>query len=252
VRSIGEEIVAEVIGTFALIFIGAGAVVILSGGGAAGLVGIALAHGLVLAVFVSNLGHISGAHFNPAVTVGAWVAGKIETTRAGIYILAQLAGAALGAAVLRWALPLAVWKDAFLGTPTVNHAQGITSAKAVLLEAVLTFFLVMTVFATAIDERGTFKAIAGLPIGFVLTFDILVAGPLTGAAMNPARTFGPALLSGHWTDFWVYVAGPAIGSIVAATVYQFSFLRTRAVVSAPVTDTPIGGGPDGQDVKDES
>ena len=239
-----EQAIAEFVGTLALVFIGAGSVVILGAAlGTAGVIGIALAHGLVLAIMVSNLGHISGGHFNPAVTASVWVAGKIETGRAGIYILSQLAGAAAGAGLLRWGLPEAVWRQANLGSTTIAHNFGITNLKALLLEAILTFFLVFTVFATAVDDRGVFKSIAGLSIGLVLTMDILVGGLLTGASMNPARTFGPALVSGTWNDFWVYVGGPLLGGVVAATLYLFSFLGGRTMI-APRTELPIGGGPE--------
>jgi MIP family channel proteins len=235
VKQIWEQMVAEVIGTFALVFIGAGSVVILGGSAnAAGLVGIALAHGLVLAIMISNLGHISGGHFNPAVTISTWVAGKIETIRAGFYICAQLFGAVVGALLLRASLPERIWRQTNLGATTVSHQFGITNGKAVLIEAILTFFLVITVFAIAIDDRGVFKAIAGLPIGLVLTFDIIVGGLLTGASMNPARSFGPALVAGKWTDFWVYLAGPLSGGIIGAAVYWFAFLRGRDAAAPPM------------------
>jgi MIP family channel proteins len=239
-RSTAEQALAEFIGTLALVFIGAGAVVITVSGAGSGLLGVALAHALVLAVMVSGFGHISGGHFNPAVTLSVWVAGKIETTRAGVYIVAQLAGAVVGAGFLRWVMPESLWRPASLGATLVSS---ISNGRAVLLEGILTFFLVITVFAVAVDDRGTFKAIAGLPIGLVLGFDILVGGPLTGASMNPARSFGPALVGGTWTNFWVYVVGPAIGGLIAASLYMFFFLRDREV-AAPRTETPIGGGPE--------
>lgn len=244
-KTIGEQAVAEFLGTLALVFIGAGSVVIAAAnaGGYLGLIGVALAHGLVLATFISNLGHISGAHFNPAVTVSVWVGGKLESRRAVVYILAQLAGAVSGAGLLRWVMPESLWRSGSLGATLVSHEIGITSARAVLLEALLTFFLVITVYAVAVDDRGTFKAIAGLPIGLVLVFDILVGGQLTGASMNPARSFGPALVAGEWSDFWVYVIGPVSGGIIAAALYAFVFLRFREV-TAPRTETPVGGGPE--------
>jgi MIP family channel proteins len=223
-----EQAVAEFVGTMALVFVGAGSVAVLAPElGDQAVVGIALAHGLVLAIMVSNLGHISGAHLNPAVTVGVWIAGRIGTLRALGYVVAQLVGAAAGAGLLRWALPEAVWRETALGLPQVNAAAGISDGKAVLIEAVLTFFLVFTVFAAAVDERGAFGKVAGLTIGLVLTMDILVGGSLTGASMNPARTFGPALVAGEWSDFWVYVAGPLAGAIIAATLYWVAFLRVR-------------------------
>jgi MIP family channel proteins len=244
-KTMWEQLVAEVIGTFALVFIGAGAVVVLTpqlGGGTA-ILGVALAHALVLAVMVSNLGHISGAHFNPAVTIGVWVAGKIETARAGLYVVAQLVGAALGAGLLRLVLHEDLWRDTSLGLTQINRALQVTDLQAVLIEGILTFFLVFTVFATAIDDRGVFTSVAGLTIGLVLGFDILMGGTLTGASMNPARSFGPALIAGEWTDLWVYVVGPVSGAVVGASVYLFAFLRGREV-AAPRTETPIGGGPE--------
>ncbi len=226
-NGLGRQVIAEFVGTLALVFIGAGAVCALQPLGSIGVIGVALAFGLVLAIMVSNLAHISGGHFNPAVTAGVWVAGKIESMRAVLYVLAQLAGAAAGAALLRWALPKRIWDPVSLGATLVNHGDGITNEKAVIIEAVLTFFLVFTVFAVAVDERGVLKSIAGLSIGLVWTMGILVAGFFTGGSMNPARSFGPAVISGTWTDLWVYVAGPLIGSILAASLYWFAFLRIR-------------------------
>ena len=161
---------------------------------------------------------------------------KIETVRAGVYIVAQLAGAAAGALLLRLALPSSIWKSSSLGATLINHSVGISASKAVLIEAILTFFLVFTVFAVAVDDRGVFKAIAGLPIGLVLTFDILMGGLLTGASMNPARSFGPALVGGTWTDFWVYILGPVAGAVIAAEVYWFFFLRPQEAADAPEED----------------
>ena len=245
-KTIREQLTAEFFGTFSLVFIGAGAAALLGfRPDIAGLIGIALAHGLVLAVMVSALAHISGGHFNPAVTISVWVSGKIETVRALLYILAQLVGAAAGAGLLRMAVPERLWRHdpTSLGATALSRQFGVTPANALLLEAALTFFLVFTVFAVAIDDRGVFKSVAGIPIGLVLTFDILVGGFLTGASMNPARSFGPALLIWEWKDFWIYLAGPLAGGIVAASIYWFSFLRGR-VVTAPRTETPIGGGPE--------
>jgi aquaporin Z len=239
--TIWEQAIAEFVGTFALVFIGTGAVML---DGSAGLLGIALAFGLVLAIMVSALGHISGAHFNPAVTIGAWVGGKIETMRAGLYILVQLVAAAAASLVLRALLPSLVWKGSHLGATLVTkQLPGFGAGKAVILEAILTFFLMLTVYATAVDDRGAFSKIAGLAIGLVLTMDILVGGLLTGASMNPARSFGPALVSGTWTDFWVFVIGPIAGAVLAAALYSFAFLRDRQV-AAPREEVPIGGGPE--------
>ena len=158
-----------------------------------------------------------------------------------MYIISQLAGGAAGAALLRVTLIETIWKPSHLGTPVVAH-QVMSNGKAVLLEAILTFFLVFAVYGTAIDERGPFTKTAGLTIGLVLTFDILVGGPLTGAAMNPARWFGPALVSGFWKDWWVYWIGPIGGGVIAAAVYWFAFLGGREkMVRLPRTEKPIEG-----------
>jgi aquaporin Z len=227
VERTGQQAAAEFIATFTLTFIGAGSV-ILNAAGRLDLVGVALAHGLALAIMVSVTAHISGGHVNPAVTAGLWVTGRIDTVRAIVYVVAQLLGASAGALALRATFPDTLWRSANLGTPV--PAPGISAGNAVVLEAILTFFLVFVVYGTAVDERGPFAKLAGFPIGLVLTMDILAAGPLTGASMNPARTFGPALVSGTWTDTWVYWVGPVSGGIIAGAVYWMLFLREREPV----------------------
>lgn len=213
--------VAETIGTFALCFIGAGAICIaqLMEGKVtnAGLVGIALAHGCVLAVMISAMGHISGGHFNPAVTVGALVGGKISGPMAGAYVAAQLVGGVLAGFLLLGVFPESVWKPVNLGTPGLG--SGVSMGTGILVELVLTFFLVMVVYGTAIDERGTWKAIGGFGIGFTVLCDILMGGPLTGASMNPARTFGPGLAAGYWDNHIVYWIGPLLGGSLAGLLY---------------------------------
>lgn len=218
-----RPLLAEFIGTFILIFIGAGA--ICADGytvGGVGLVGIALAHGVALFVIVSIFSYISGAHVNPAVTVGVLLARKIDAARAVGYVVFQLLGAAVAAFLLRAIFSSEVWQPAHLGTPALN--DGVGAGRAILIEGVLTLFLVYTVLATAVDERGP-KAVYPFSIGLVLTMDILVGGPLTGAAMNPARAFGPALASGFWTDHYVYWIGPILGGIAAALIYNKFFAK---------------------------
>ncbi len=222
-----KSYLAEFIGTFALIFVGAGSICAdaflrSAGQGGVGLLGIALAHGLVVAVMVSATGHISGGHINPAVTIGVLLGGKIKTGTALGYIIAQLLGAALAALLLRSFFPADAWQSAHLGATEV--AAGITPGVAAAIEMVLTFFLVFTVFGTAVDERGRGQ-IAGLGIGFVVAFDILAGGPLTGASMNPARTFGPALAGGYWSNHWVYWLGPLLGGAIAGLVYSGALLK---------------------------
>ena len=237
-----EQVVAEFLGTFALVFIGAGAVV-MSGTAGSGLVGVALAHGVVLAVMVSVLAHISGAHFNPAVTVAVWVVRKIDTVRALLYIVTQLVAGIMAALALRWVLPEGLWNPdgagASLGNTTVNFSLGMTETRGVVLEAFLTFFLVIAIFGTAVDDRGPFAKTAGLTIGLVLVFDILMGGPLTGASMNPARTLGPAVATGDFSDLWVYLAGPIGGGVIAAGLYWFVFLWWRGRVTAPPSRVPV-------------
>lgn len=204
--------VAETIGTFALCFIGAGSICI-----NAGLVGIALAHGCVLAVMISAMGHISGGHFNPAVTFGAWVGGKISVLKAGGYIASQLVGGTLAGFLLLQVFPESVWRPVNLGTPGLG--AGVSVGTGILVEVILTFFLVLVVYGTAIDDRGTWKAIGGFGIGFTVLCDILMGGPLTGASMNPARTFGPALAAGYWDHHIVYWIGPLVGGALAGVIY---------------------------------
>ena len=165
----GRSMVAEVLGTFALVFIGAGSIVTNQWTkGAVGLAGIAAAHGLVLSVMISALGHISGGHFNPAVTFAAWVARRIATLSAALYWVAQLLGAAAAGLLLLAVFPSQQWQPVHLGTPALG--LGIGFGKGVLVEAILTFFLVLAVFGVAIDSRGSFKSVAGFGIGLVLSF----------------------------------------------------------------------------------
>ncbi|MFQ5693309.1 MAG: MIP/aquaporin family protein [Nitrospinota bacterium] len=212
----GKAYLAEFVGTFGLCFIGAGAIITDAWFGGVGLIGIALAHGIVLSVMVSVFGHISGAHVNPAVTVGLLVGGKIAPGRAVGYIVSQLAGGVVAGLLLRVIYPAAVWSKVNLGTPGL--APQVSAGVGVLVEVILTLFLVLAVYGTAVDEKG--PSIGGFGIGLVLAFDILMGGPLTGASMNPARTFGPAVASGYWSAHWVYWVGPILGGILAAVIYK--------------------------------
>lgn len=215
--------VAEFVATFALIFIGAGAVIATNLG--LDLTGVALAHGLVLAIMVSVTAHVSGGHVNPAVTIGLWVAGKIPSGRAVIYMVAQLLGAVVAAFLLKYLVPGELFDASDGGTPIL--AEGFAAGKGIVLEAVMTFFLVFAVFGTAVDDRGPFSKTAGLTIGLVIAFDIMAFGPYTGAAMNPARWFGPAMAATSWSDWFVWIVGPIAGGIIAAVLYQSVFLRDR-------------------------
>jgi aquaporin Z len=218
--------VAEFIGTFALIFIGATA------GLYNDLVASALASGLVIAIFVSAFAGISGGHFNPAVTLGFLVTRRIPPVTAVFYWIVQFGAATLAALLLKWIFPSNIETSSHLGAPQVNSA--ITSGKAVTIEAICTFFLVLVVFATAVDALGAFEKIAGLAIGLTITMGALMAGPLTGGAFNPARAFGPELVADYWKNAWVWYVGPLAGGALAAILYELLYL------SRPYHDEEIG------------
>lgn len=217
---------AELIGSFALTFVGAGAIL----NGANDLFAIAAAHALTLAIFVSALGHISGGHFNPAVTLGFLVTKRITKDLAFVYWAFQFAGGVLAATMLRVVYDDRIADGGDLGIPRLG--EGVAGWEGLILEIVMTFFLVFVVFATAVDPRGAFKYVAGFAIGLTIGVDILIGGPLTGAAMNPQRAFGPELMSWTWSDAWVYYLGPAIGGVLAALAYDRLYLRPMEVETA--------------------
>src|SRR5438034_5473121 len=191
--------VAEFTGAFTLIFIGAGAIISTGGDkGASDRLLIALAHGLAIGVMASALAHVSGGHFNPAVTLGALVGRQISLRLALVYWVSQLLGATVAAVMLLGVFAPAEWQPYKLGTPTLGPTVGWGSA--ILVEAVLTFFLAFVVYGTGIDPKGSFNAVGGLAIGLTISLDIMMGGPLTGAAMNPARWFGPAVRSEEHTS----------------------------------------------------
>jgi aquaporin Z len=220
-RRAAAPVIAELVGTFLFFFVGIGAAVGLGSAvdPAAGLLVVALAHGIVLAVLVSALGAISGGHFNPAVTFGVWLAGKIHWHRAASYIVAQLIGGLLAAVALREVL---IAPGSTLGTPALGN---ITPLGGVLVEIVLTVILLIAVFGTAVDARG--PKLGGMAIGLAVAADILMGGPLTGAAMNPARWFGPAAATGMMDNWFVWVAGPLAGAAIVALAYRYLFAPTE-------------------------
>jgi aquaporin Z len=219
---LGRRLVAEALGTFSFVFVGA-AVVVVNGGfpnSGIGLLGIALAHAVALSVMVTATMTISGGHLNPAVTVGLLIARRINVASAAAYIVTQLAAACAAAFLVQVLLPPGAVRSALLGVPVI--ASSVTLGQAIGIEAVLTFFLVSAVFGTAVSPDA--PRVAGFGIGLVLLFDILVGGPLTGAAMNPARAFGPAAVSGQWLGHVVYWVGPLAGGIVAALLWEYVLL----------------------------
>ncbi|HYU06470.1 MAG TPA: MIP/aquaporin family protein [Thermoplasmata archaeon] len=227
-----RKAVAEFVGAFTLIFIGAGAVLTAGTTSTSDLLLIALAHGLAIGVMVSALAHVSGGHFNPAVTFGALVSGQIPPRLAGVYWIAQLLGGVGGAATLALIFPQTIWQPYHLGTPALGTVPSlgwdVGVGTGILVEAVLTFFLVFVIFGTGIDPKGSFNAVGGFAIGLTISIDIMMGGPLTGAAMNPARWFGPAMVSGFFDNWYVYWVGPLIGGAVAALLYRYVFLENSS------------------------
>jgi MIP family channel proteins len=227
--------VAEFIGTFALVFVGAGAVLSAGPETGAGTLEVALAHGLVIGAMVSALAHISGGHFNPAVTLAFLITRRLSAVLALAYFVVQLAGAALAALLLQWIFPTG--QEGTLGAPALG--PDIELGAGLVVEAILTFFLVWVVFATMADPRGSYTAIAGFAVGFVIAFDTLMGGPLTGAAMNPARAFGPELVANVWDDFWIWYVGPLAGGAIAALLYDELFLRPPKPVPPGPPETGV-------------
>src|SRR5881628_484294 len=216
--------IAELIGTFALCFIGAGAICTDAfTGGKVGLLGIAVAHGLVLSIAITATMHISGGHLNPAVTCAFLATNRMKPEMAGQYVASQILGAVLAGFTLKMVYAEKVWTRVHLGTPSLG--LDVSQGLGIFVEAILTFFLVFAVFGTAVDANA--PKIGGFGIGLTIAFDILMGGPLTGAAMNPARAFGPALASGYWDAQIVYWIGPILGGVVAGLVYESISGRRR-------------------------
>ena len=210
-----RPLLAEFVGTFALIFVGIGAIK------TAGhdVLGVALAHGLTIGAFVCATMHISGANFNPAVTFGLLCGGHTTLQNALRYWGAQLLGGFVAALIC-----LGLFGRDVVVTGTPQLAINLTGMQGILVEAILTFFLVFVVYGTAVDHRGP-RGLAGLAIGSTITLDILFGGPLTGAAMNPARVFGPALAANFWHDHYVYWIGPLIGGALGGFLYGLLYER---------------------------
>lgn len=205
--------VAEFIGTFALVFAGCGAIAVGKLTGA----GVALTFGLVIAVMIYSLGHISGAHFNPAVSIGFAIGRHFPWPRVLTYSVAQIAGATTGAVALRFILGV--------GQPLGVTAPAGSKSQSLAMETVLTFLLMLVITAVATDMRAVGEA-AALAIGGTVALDALVGGPISGASLNPARSLGPALVSGDLSHLWIYVAGPILGAATAAILY--GWLRGRS------------------------
>jgi MIP family channel proteins len=221
------KLLAEFIGTFAFVFIGAGAAAVVGNGvGLPGITAVAIAHGLAIMTFAFAYGSISGAHMNPAVTVGVLAAGAMGVGEAIGYIISQLIGGIAGALLLRTVLD---GPATGLGMPALAHGLAlgattvtITPEAGFMIEALLGFFLVTVVLSTAVAGRA--GSLAPLAIGMTLTLNIIMGGPLTGAPFNPARALGPMVATGNFSDAWLYMTAPVVGAIVAALLHK-GFLR---------------------------
>lgn len=212
-----KALIAEFIGTFTLVFIGVGAIAgNYINGGQTGLVGIALAHGLAIAVMVSATAAVSGGHLNPAVTIGLFAAKKIDAVNTVGYVLAQCLGGIVAAGLIKLCVPAMALEAVGMGTPAVG--AGVPVSMAFFTEIILTFFLVFVVYGSAVDKRA--PKVGGLFIGLTVALDILMGGPISGAAMNPARHLGPALLGGGLQNIWLYWLGPVIGGVLAGVCYK--------------------------------
>jgi MIP family channel proteins len=220
-----RHFVAEFVGIFALVFVGGGAIMMAQGPAAnGGLVAVALAHGLILALMVSATMNVSGGHLNPAVTLSLLLARRIAPAMAAIHVAAQILGAVSAALLLEASMPDAVFAAVRGGGQAV--ALDVTFTQAILLEAIATFFLVFVIYGTAVTSEA--PKVGGFAIGLTIAADILAIGPLTGASMNPARSFGPAFATGIWEGQAVYWIGPIAGAVVAALVWEFLLLKKPA------------------------
>ncbi|HET7457170.1 MAG TPA: aquaporin [Gemmatimonadaceae bacterium] len=216
-----RHFLAEFIGTFALVFVGGAAIMSANAThNPLALLQVALAHGLILALMVSALMRISG-HFNPAVTLSFLAVRRIDPMMAGLYIVAQLIGAMAAAYALKATFPADIFAATQGGGQSI--AIGTSGAQAFFLELIATFFLVFVIFGTAVDPRG--PKVGGFAIGLTVAADIIAIGPLTGASMNPARSFGPAVASGVYVGQVYYWTAPIVGAVIAATLYEVLFLR---------------------------
>lgn len=218
-----NKYLAEAVASFALVFVAAGVVLAnAQTGGSLQTLGIALATGLTLAAVMYGSMHISGAHVNPAVTIALWATGHTKFMQAVGYVISQLIGAVVAGLFLKAIFGGVVSPQYFLGDTTL--AAGVTPGMGILVEAILTFFLVWTVFATIVDKKAT-PGFGALMVGFILAVGIMFAGGITMGALNPARSFGPALITSHWAGHYVYWVGPIVGGLVAGFVYHFGILK---------------------------
>jgi aquaporin NIP len=223
---LGRRVAAEALGTFALVFFGAGSIMVAAEHGSFGQLGIALAFGLVITTMIYALGHISGAHLNPAVSFGFALSRHFPWRLVGAYWLAQCSGALAAALLLR--ASLGDIADVGATQPSGSNAQSF------LWEVVLTFFLMLVIMAVATDTRAVGEA-AGIAVGGTVGLCALVGGPVSGASMNPARSLGPALAAGELNALWIYIVAPLLGAAIGAIGYQL--VRGEPTSPAPAANT---------------
>lgn len=221
---LGSALVAEAVGTLALVFLGCGAIAL----GDVGTAGVAAAFGLAIMTMIYAFGHVSGAHFNPAVTAAFAVGRHFPTAHVIPYWVAQVAGAVAGAALLRLTLGDALAR-------AVTQPSG-SDGQAVVWEVLLTFFLMLVIVGVATDTRAVGQA-AAIAIGGAVGIGALVGGPVSGASMNPARSLGPALVSGDLSSIWIYVVAPPMGAVAAVLVYRYLRPSVGTLVATPVLDS---------------
>ena|SRR5215472_11138450 len=228
---LAQKLIAEFVGTFVLALVSIGAIcadqyLIAMGKPGFGVLGIALAYGMAVAVMIAALGHASDGHFNPAVTIGLWVTRRLGSIDTILRWAAQLLGALAGAYAIKVLVSDSIWGQVALGTPAL--APDFTRTHTMALEGATAFLWVFVFFATLPDTNATSTIATGIAVGLTVTMCTLFAYPFTGAAMNPARAFGPALASRHWANHGVYWVGPLFGGILAAFIYDRCFLSQRS------------------------
>ncbi|HEV2616070.1 MAG TPA: aquaporin [Candidatus Acidoferrales bacterium] len=225
---IWQRLLAEFIGTFFFVFFSVGAICIDEGsrvGGAAGLgsIGIALVRGLTFAILICALVHVSGSHFNPAITIGCWVTRKIGSITALFYCISQILGAIVATYTVARFVPEQTWRPVLMGTPDL--AAGFSRTQGILLEGLLTLFLVFVFFGAVAEAKDSLARFGGFAAGLALFVGVIIGAAYTGASMNPAMALASAFVAHHWNNHGVYWAGPLLGGVLGAWLYHILFAR---------------------------